>query len=121
VETYGLNKTQRKIQEQRGLVEVPKVSLGYTPVQPIKISGRRKAKQNVVQHISTEEMDESEDEKAQPPIKPSVFDRLQPSASRKCPSIFTRITSSQKSKSSVLWRIRIMHNQDLRCSTESRK
>jgi len=32
VETYGLNKTQKKIQEQGGLVEVPKVGLGYTPV-----------------------------------------------------------------------------------------
>ena len=39
VETYGLNKMQKKIQEQGGLVKVPKVGLGYTPVQPIKISG----------------------------------------------------------------------------------
>jgi len=76
VDTYGLNKMQKKIQEQGGLVEVPKVGLGYTPVQPIKISGRRKAKQNVVQHISAEEMNESEDEKAQPLIRPSIFDRL---------------------------------------------
>ena len=45
VETCGLNKTQKKIQEQGGLVEVPKVDLGYTPVEPIKISGWRKAKQ----------------------------------------------------------------------------
>jgi len=29
VETYGLNKMQNKIQEQQGLVEVPKVGLGY--------------------------------------------------------------------------------------------
>ena len=105
METYGLNKTQRKIQEQRGLVEVPKVSLGYTPVQPIKISGRRKAKPNVVQHISTEEMDESEDEIAQPPIKPSVFDRLQLFALRKRSFVFIRIGGDQNSKSSVFWRV----------------
>ena len=82
------------------------MGLGYTPVQPIKISGQRKGKQNVVQYISTEEMDESEDEKAQPPIKPSVFDRLQPSALRKRPSVLTRIKSDENPKSSVLWRIK---------------
>ena len=40
------------------------MGLGYTPLQPIKISGRHKTKQNVVQHISVEEIDESGDEKA---------------------------------------------------------
>jgi len=32
VETYGLNKTQKKIQEQGSLVEVSTVGLGYTPL-----------------------------------------------------------------------------------------
>jgi len=59
VQTYGLNKMQKKIQEQEDLIEVQKVGLSYTPVQPIKISGRRKAEQNVIQHISAEEIDES--------------------------------------------------------------
>ena len=40
------------------------MGLGYTPVQPIRILGRRKAKQNVVQHISVEEINESKDEDA---------------------------------------------------------
>jgi len=91
VETYGLNKMRKKIQEQQGLVEILNVGLGYTPVQLIRISLRCKAKENVVQHISAEEIDESEDENAQRPIKPSVFDRLQPSISRNRSSIFTRI------------------------------
>jgi len=105
VKTDGLNKTQKKIQEG-GLVEVLKVGLGYTPVQPIMISGRHKAKQNMVQYISTEEIDRSEDENAQPPIKSSVFDRLQPSTSRKCPSVFTRIRRGQNPKSSTFWGVK---------------
>jgi len=106
VETHGLNKIQKKIQEQGGLVEVPKVGLGYTPVQPIRISGRPKAMQNVVQHISAEEIGKSEDENAQPPIKPFVFDRLQPSALRKHSFVFTRIKGGQNPKSSVFWRVK---------------
>jgi len=48
VETYDLNKTQKKIHEQGDLVEVSKVGLGYTPMQPIRIPGQGKGKQNVV-------------------------------------------------------------------------
>ena len=40
----------------------------------------------VIQHISAEEVDESEDESAPPNLKPSVFDRLQLSISKKCQS-----------------------------------
>ena len=50
-ETYDLNKTQKTIQRKRGLVEVSKVGLGYTPPQLVKISWRCKHKQYVVQHI----------------------------------------------------------------------
>jgi len=60
----------------------------------------------VVQHISTEEVDDSEDENAQPPTKPSVFDRLQPSTSKKRPSIFTRIGRSQNPNPSIFWRVK---------------
>jgi len=49
------------------LVEVPKVGLNYTLLQPIRISGQCNAKQYVVQHIFAEEVDESEDENVQPP------------------------------------------------------
>ena len=97
----GLNETQKMIQKQGGLVGVSKVGLGYTPLQPVKISGRRKVRPNAAQYVSAEEVDESEEEKAQPPIKPSVFNMLQPSASRKRSSVFTRIKSGQNPKSSA--------------------
>jgi len=45
----------------------------------------------VTQHISAEKVDESEDEGVSPNPKPSMFDRLQSSALRKRPSVFTRI------------------------------
>jgi len=64
VETYGLNKMQKKIQEQGGPVGISKVGLSYTPVQLIRISRRRRAKQNMVQYIYAEEIDASEDENA---------------------------------------------------------
>ena len=35
---YGINETQKKIQEQGGVVSVPKVGLGYVPPQPVRIS-----------------------------------------------------------------------------------
>ena len=44
VETYGLNKMQKKIQEQEGLVEVLKVVIGYTSLYSIRISGRSEDK-----------------------------------------------------------------------------
>jgi len=36
---YGINETQKKIQEQGGVVAVPKVGLSHTPPQPVRISG----------------------------------------------------------------------------------
>ena len=101
VKPHGLNETQKMIQEQGGSVGASKVGLGYTPLQPIKISGRRKVRPNATQYVSAEEIDESEEENAQPLVKPSVFDRLQPSASRKRQSVFTRIKSGQSPESSV--------------------
>ena len=59
----------------------------------------------MVQHISAKEVDESKDENAEPHTKPSIFDRLQPSTSRKRPSIFTRIRKGQNPKSFVFWRV----------------
>ena len=76
VKPYGLNNTQKMIQERGGSVSVSKVGLGYTPLQPVKISGRRKNKQSVVQHISAEDIDESENEVDPPSERTSVFDRL---------------------------------------------
>jgi len=36
---YGINETQKRIQEQGGVVAVPKVGLSHTPPQPVRISG----------------------------------------------------------------------------------
>jgi len=58
------------------------------------------------QHISTEEVDKSEEESASPKPKPSVFDKLQSPALRKCPSVFTRIGKGKGHKISVFNRIK---------------
>jgi len=96
VKAYGLNETQKMIQEQGGSVGVSKVGLGYTSLQPIRISGQRKNKQLAVQHISAEDIDGSEKEDDPPSIRASVLDRLQPSSSTKRPSVFTRIRAQPK-------------------------
>jgi len=41
---YGINGTQKMIQEQGGVVAVPKVGRGYAPPQPVRILGRHKDK-----------------------------------------------------------------------------
>jgi len=45
---YGINETQKRIQEQGGVVAVPKIGLCCAPPQPVRISGRRKDKQSLV-------------------------------------------------------------------------
>ena len=56
--------------------------------------------------MSAEEVDESEDEGVSPNSKPSVFDRLQLLASRKCPSLFTQIGKGKGHKISIFNRIK---------------
>jgi len=101
VKPHGLNEIQKKIQEQGGSVGFSKVGLGFTPPQPVRISGRRKDKKVITQHISAEEVNESEEESASPKLKPSVFDRLQSPTPRKCPLVFTRIGKGKGRKVSV--------------------
>ena len=73
---YGINETQKKIQEQGGIVVVPKVGLGYVAPQPIRISGPRKDKQSFAQYIATEEIIENDEEDGKNKPKSSVFYRL---------------------------------------------
>jgi len=54
---YGLNNTQKMIQKQGGRVVTPRIGLGNVPFQPVKISGRHKEDQSLVQYITTEEAD----------------------------------------------------------------
>ena len=42
---HGINETQKKIQEQGGVVAVLKIGLGHVPPQPVRISRRCKDKQ----------------------------------------------------------------------------
>jgi len=65
------------------------------------ISRRHKDKEHVVQHISDEEVDQSDNENAQPTTKPSVFDRLQSFTSKKRPSLFIRIGEGQNPKKAL--------------------
>jgi len=71
------------------------------PPQPVRISGRRRDKKLVIQHISAEEVDVSEDENASRNPKPSVFDRLQSSTSKKRLSVFARIGKGKDHRCSV--------------------
>jgi len=60
----------------------------------------------VIQHISAEEVDVSDDENAPPNPKPSVFDRLQSSASKKRPLVFARIGKGKDHRCSVFNKIK---------------
>jgi len=60
----------------------------------------------VIQHISAEEVDVSEDENASPNPKPSVFDRLQSSTSKKCLPVFACIGKGKDHRCSVFNRIK---------------
>ena len=59
-----------------------------------------------VQHISAEEIDESEDESASPNPKPFLFDRLQPFTLKKRLSVFTHLRKGKDHKISVFNRIK---------------
>jgi len=54
---YRLNDTQKMIQEQGGGIVTPRIGPGYRPSQPVKILGRHKEEQSLVQCIMTEEAD----------------------------------------------------------------
>jgi len=60
----------------------------------------------VIQHISTEEVDVSEDKNSYPNPKPSVFDMLQSSTSKKHPLVFARIEKGKDYKCSIFNRIK---------------
>jgi len=98
---HGINETQKKIQEQGGVVVVLKVGLGYVPPQPIRISGQRKDKQSFAQYIAVEEIIENDEEDGKNKPKSSVFDRLQSSTSRGRTSVFGRVGNDKVSKSST--------------------
>jgi len=97
---YGINETQKRIQEQGGVVAVPKVGLGYATPQPVQISGLRKDKQSLVQYITAEETTEGDEEDVKNKPKSSVFNKLQSSTSQGRTSVFDRVGKNKISKSS---------------------
>ncbi|PIN11333.1 hypothetical protein CDL12_16069 [Handroanthus impetiginosus] len=62
---YGLSEEQQRLRQQGFQVEQPKVGLGFTPAEPVKIRITKKDKYSNVQHITAENAARS-----------SVFERL---------------------------------------------
>ena len=57
---------------------MPRIGLGYLPSQPVKISGRYKEEQSLVQYITTEEADSEGSDQPTSSSRALVNDRLQP-------------------------------------------
>ena len=55
---------------------VLKVGLGYAPPLPVRMSGRRKDKQSLIQYITAEETTESDEEDVKNKPKSFVFNKL---------------------------------------------
>ena len=104
---YGINETQKKIQEQRGLVALPRVGLSYVPSQPVRILGRHKDKQSLVQYIMAKETTKSDEQNVKNKQTSSMFDKLQSSTSQHHPSVFTRIGTTKTPKPSVFQKLEV--------------
>ncbi|KNA05637.1 hypothetical protein SOVF_188210 [Spinacia oleracea] len=86
--SYGLNKTQQKLQQQGERVWVKRVGLGFKESKPIVISGRRRSMQA---SQWSQEIEESVDENFEPIQKESIFDRIHPSSAKARSSVFDRL------------------------------
>jgi len=73
---YRLNDTQKMIQKQGASVVTPRIGLGYVPSQLMKIAGRRKKAQSLVQYITMKEADNEGGDQATSGSRESVFNRL---------------------------------------------
>jgi len=98
---YGINQTQKRIQEQGGFMAFPKVGLGYAPPQLVRISAQCKDKQSLVQYITVEETTESDEENVKNKPRSSVFDRFQSSTPQGHTSVFDRVGNCKMLKSSI--------------------
>ena len=79
----------------------PRIGLGYVPFQPMKILGRHKEEQSLIQYITKEEANNEGGDQATSSLKASVFDRLQLSMSQRRPYVFNRIGKDKAPKLSV--------------------
>jgi len=104
---YSINKTQKKIQEQGVVVTVPKVGISQVSSQRVRISRRHNDKHYLAQHITAEEIIESDEKDVKDKPKSIVFDRLQSSTSRGRTSAFDRVGNDKISKSCTFWTLKV--------------
>jgi len=86
---------------------VPKVGLSYALPQPVRISGRRKDKQSLVQYIAGKETTKSDEEDIGNKPKSSVFNRLQYSTPQGRTSVFDKVGNNKILRPSVFWRLKV--------------
>ena len=84
---HGLNETQKKLKQQGYAVQPSRAGLGFVPFEPIKISAKTKKTKVSTQHITIEEMEESNGSNSPPQI--SIFDRIEAPITQA--SVFTRL------------------------------
>ncbi|KAK9732869.1 hypothetical protein RND81_04G028600 [Saponaria officinalis] len=91
---YGLNETQMKLYEQGNECQVMKVGVGYIPSMPVRISARRRVKQESSTYVTADLIEgEGENEKT------SVFSRITGHVAKG--SVFDRISGLKVQKHHV--------------------
>ena len=73
----GLNSTQSKLKQQGYAIEIPRIGLGYSSQEPVRIPTKGKGKKVTSQHITFEVEEEG---KPKLVSRSSVFNRLGTSA-----------------------------------------
>ncbi|TYK06432.1 uncharacterized protein E5676_scaffold163G001350 [Cucumis melo var. makuwa] len=87
-----LSPTQKKLQKQGYSIPNSRVEIGYQSFEPVRITGKGKAKVANTCHITVEESKDSEEGKKDRSQRSSVFDRIAFFAIR--PSVFQRVSTS---------------------------
>ncbi|KAA0046253.1 uncharacterized protein E6C27_scaffold284G00560 [Cucumis melo var. makuwa] len=95
-----LSPTQKKLQKQGYSIPNSRARIGYQSSEPVRITGKGKAKVANTCHITVEESKDSKEGKKDRSQRSSVFDRIDFSTIR--PSVFQRVsTSIAKDKGSL--------------------
>ncbi|XP_012837904.1 PREDICTED: uncharacterized protein LOC105958447 [Erythranthe guttata] len=98
---HGLNETQRTLRKQGFRVNQPRVGLGFTPIEPVRIRVSRKGECPNVHHITIKGVGNQKktsgrisafDRIGAPTTQSSVFERLDTHVTR--PSVFERLGPS---------------------------
>ncbi|KAA0066956.1 uncharacterized protein E5676_scaffold595G00600 [Cucumis melo var. makuwa] len=91
-----LSPTQKKLQKQGYSIPNSRAGIGYQSSEPVRITGKGKARVANTCHITVEESKDSEEGKKDRNQRSSVFNRITFSAIR--PSVFQRVPSRMKRK-----------------------